>query len=193
MSTRAQLVTAVRSNIEESTASYYTDAEIHEWLDQAQLDLVRNHIQHGKLTALHSTQAGTGTTLTLPSDFIAPVSLVVDSEDVPIVTREHPLADLGRPSASLDSFGILFGSSSLTLNVSATAATLYYIARPTAVASLASDATAPEIPADYHPAMILYATHMALKKDKYGETADSYLKRYYESVAAASGGNDDGN
>ena len=190
MSTRAELVTAVRSNVEESTADYYTDAEIHEWLDQAQLDLVRNHIPHGRLTALHSTQAGTGTSITIPSDFLTPITIVSDSEQIPIVTRDHPLADPNRPSASLDPFGIQF-STTITLNVSATSATLYYIARPTAIDSLASDATAPDIPADYHPAMVLYATHMALKKDKYLQVADSYLARYYETVGA--GGNNDDN
>lgn len=179
MATVTELVARVRYNLEETTADYYTDAEIKVWLDAAQLDAIKR-IPPSEITELHGSATATASSISLPADYVAPISLAVgaSAETVPIVMANSPLNDGSRPNAALDLYGLL-DDGKITLP-SSMLYVLYYITRPTDITGLTT--TAPDIPAKYQYALVLYATYEGLKKDKHITISDKYYRDYLSEL-----------
>lgn len=171
----AQIRSRVRSVVRDTAGAFITDAEITEWTNEAQLDLV------ARMELLQKQAAGVtaGNTIALPADLLDVISLRLGTADgnVAFVDTDTwfdfsdagatPPKTLGRP----------FGNN-LELYPTPTTGTAYslrYVVKP---APLVNDSDTPEIPEELHVRLVNYDRAHAKIKAAELQEGNTYMALY---------------
>jgi len=182
--TISEIITAIQHNVDEtvgtteSSTTFYTTEQVVYWVNQAIKQLCVD-LPPYLLPDLHGTVTGSGSSITLPTDFFKPLELKIDGHIARIVMPgEYWTADTN-PYSFADYYGVLFTDSTMEVHPTATSFELKYLKAPTEYSTADTSAT-PPIPAPYHEAIIHYATYLALRRDK--EVAGDFINLYEMAI-----------
>lgn len=179
------IITQARSYLNESTASFWSDAEMLIWVNNGSLDIVaRTH-------CLEDVEAETlvdGQILyPLADPFIIIKHVIYDDgkalkrgniQDIGHVEGEDPDAPLGEPAywAQWENNVIVYPAPNST--AAGNSIDVYVVDRPAAVASSATVL----VPAQYDKVLVYYVVGQAWAKDGKMGTAGSFAKLYLEEL-----------
>jgi len=197
--TRAILRTTIRKKLGESTAVFWADSELNQWMEDAQIDLVWK-------AKLKRTR-GTFTTVTSISRYVLstifPNFLRIADGGVWIydlantkwikldyATKEYmdnvyqdwPNTDSSQPFIYMEDSDedILELYPAPSSNYSGTNyCRVYYSSKPTV---MAADASSPDLPTVLHPAIIDYVTATGFETRGYGDLANDHWSKYYDKI-----------
>jgi len=178
--TIGEIITAIQNNVDEtvgaseSSTVFYTTEQVVGWINQAIKQLCVDLPPH-LLPDLHANTTGTGSSITLPTDFFKPLELKIDGHIANIVLPGEYWTGDNNPYSFADYYGVLFTDSTMEIHPTAASFELKYLKAPTEYSTADTSAT-PPIPSPYHEAIIHYATYLALRRDK--EVAGDFIELY---------------
>ena len=187
--TTAQIITAVRYHLQETTELRYFDAQILQVANEAQNDIVQRARPEwfpALLEEISGTLAAAGT-VALPADFLFPIAVQYGASalNAPIIMPTSPLYP-----RLINADPFVGGTSSLPkatvvdgllrcYPAGAVAYKLTYLKLPP---DMVSAGQAPTIPASMHGMIVDYATAQVLMSDDDPRNAADYLAAYEARV-----------
>ena len=193
MSLNTDLVTRVRSNINESSSVQSprrTDAEILRWLQDAQLDYV-HRIPKEQLPEIQASVTFSGESVSLPADYLfyyaCRVNHTISGTYTEIVDcfvinpgedyfRDHYPSLMGAWAQIVDE--------ALQVGPNVISGTLSYIQTPTDIST--TNSVTVSLGVEHESAIVNYATAMALLKVN-DDDSDNYMSLYEGSIASKGG------
>lgn len=194
MTTGADLITRVRSNINESTAKDRSDAEILQWLTDAQLDYLHK-IPTQHFPELHTTQTFTGSSCSMPSDYLFFWGLTVTHTISGTYTEDADCFMLNPGETyliknyygNMGAWGQIVGGKLLT-GPQTIRGTLSYLKKPT---TLSATTTTFSVGQEHEEPIVCKATSLALLKVNDADS-DKYLALYESNIQARIGRGESG-
>jgi len=184
--TSTQLLSRVRSNINEPSAAQRTDAEIYQWLDEGLFDYMHK-VPQEHFPELTTSKTFTGSAVGLPTDYMFFHSCTVNHtlsgtytgvDDCYVV----PPGDSYLPNfypCALGAWCQITGNT-LSCGPQIINGTLTYVKTPT---HLSTASATLDIGAEHETPIVNYGTMMALLKINDAD-ADAFKKLYDDNVAA---------
>lgn len=161
----SELITRVRSNLNEDQEGFFINEDIISWLNQAQFDIAKKtkHLQEYKYV-----ENANGKELDLPDDFIKEYKVIVDStliykEGYGVEKEYNTWNDEFRFSFELDDSKV----------------EIFYYRSPD---QMSVDTDTPEVPVEYEELLVNYALYKARMKDRRPEEATVYYNHYIEGT-----------
>lgn len=193
MTLNTALVTRVRSNINEDAAvptPRRTDAEILQWLQDAQLDYV-GRVPHEQFPELISSQTFSGGSVSIPADyfffFLATVTHTLSGtytgiDDCFQLGPGESYLRNNYPSHGLGAWAQLVGAT-MEFGPNCISGTLSYIKRP---ADISTGSVTFTLGVEHESAIVEYATSMALAKVN-DTDAQAHMDRYDAAIKSKGG------
>lgn len=179
-STASDFITQVRYYLNESTASFWEDAEILQWLSDGQVDIAT---RTGCLETTETETLQTSTTsYSLTTNFVTVKGAIYNSnKSLQKGSIEHMgmTKAVGEPAYWFTWANNLIVYPSPESGVSGYAVVVYLTTRPTALTATTDSIV---VPAQYDKALVLYAVAQALMKDKKPSEAAQIMALYYAEL-----------
>ena len=177
--TSSVIITRARYYLNESTASFWSDAELLQFINDGTMDIVaRTHC----LETTETETITTGTTTYAISTTYLTVKGVVLNEDKSLRkgSIEHigDTADLGEPAYYIEWNNNIVVYPAPASGVSGETLTTYLVSRPTTVTS----SQAVQVPAQFNRALVLYVVAQALFKDEKFAKAGRFMAEYLSEL-----------
>lgn len=181
MANLTALITRVRDIIEDSGGTFITDAEITRYLNEGMLDLA------ARLRLLQAESSGTtsGSSISLPADFVAAISLRLGTDDVEFVDDDTFWMSSDDGTTPVRTLGRVFNDT-IELYPTPSTGTAYklrYSKKPTA---LATGTDTPALPEELHRKLVFYAASLVRLKEEAEGHADRYMAMYEDGLPALS-------
>lgn len=194
---REVLRTTIRKKLGETTSSFWEDSILHQWMNEAQLDVVEESLckrNNTTVTTVASTPVYTLSTLVPSCLKILKVRVYNSSTEkwdhciqkgYDFLDMDYPGwedADVSTPlfyvyNVEQDEF-ILYPAADSD-HVGTNYLKLYTVTKPT---TIATDAASPDLPETLHRAVIEYVVATGLESRGYQDIADNHWAKYYGLV-----------
>ena len=180
---RGEMRSRVRSVVRDTAATFITDDDINDWLEEANLDLaVRLRLLQAEADETELTESGNA--ITLPADFLSPISLRLGTDDAVFVDPETWWGYSDSGNRLTHTLARIFNNQ-IELYPTPTSGFTYRLRYYRAPVSM-SDSQASELPESLHVKIVHYATARAKMKDDRADEAQFFFGLYEQNLPAPS-------